>query len=631
MKDQGAPKTGFARLLELAMTKKPLVIGSLVLSALAAVLSFVPYIAIYFIIREVLEALPDVSAANAGHIIGWGWMAFAGAVGNILVYFAALMLSHLAAFGTLYRLKVDFASHLARVPLGFHVLIGSGKLRKITDDNIEKIEGFIAHQLPDLAAAATAPVLLFVLLFAVDWRFGLAATAGVAIGLAIYAKMVGSQGVRSNMDRYQRALEDMNNATVEYVRGISVVKAFGQTVYSFSRLYDSIKNYTAWIVRYTLGMKNNYAAAVTVVQSVFLCIMPVAILIGMRVTPGGTAAFSAFATTVLFYLVLTQAVGGVMIKVIYASGTMMQITGNVAAMDAVLAQPELSVCTSPRLPDSYDVTFKDVSFSYDEKQDLEALSGVSFTAQQGQVTALVGPSGGGKSTIAHLVPRFFDASSGSVQIGGIDVREIDPHALMDMVGFVFQDVYLFKQSVMDNIRMGDPSASDERVFEAARDAQCAAFIEKLPQGYQTIIGTKGIHLSGGERQRLAIARAIVKNAPIVVLDEATAFSDPENEHLIQKAFERLMQGKTVIMIAHRLSTVRGADQIVVLDGGRVAQRGTHEELLEQSGRYGDMWRTYTQTSSWRMSATQPQARAGGGDGVACTGGLEPMRQEGGAL
>jgi ATP-binding cassette subfamily B protein len=595
------PKTGFARLIELAMTKKALVVGSLILSVVAAVLSFVPYLSIYFIIIKVIEALPDVVGADAGYIIRWGWIAFAGAVCNILVYFAALMCSHLAAFGTLYKLKVDFASHLARVPLGFHVLIGSGKLRKITDDNIEKIEGFIAHQLPDLAAAIVAPVLLFVLLFAVDWRFGLATTIGIVIGLFVYMRIMGNQSALEGMKRYQAALDDMNNATVEYIRGISVVKAFHQTVYSFRRLYDSITKYTAWIIDYTLKMKNGYAVAVTVVQNVSLFIMPAAILIGVGAWRGDMADFPAFAGTTLFYLILSQAVGGVVLKVIYASGTMMQLTGHVDTMDAILAEPELYVSPDPKPITGFDVTFDNVMFSYDKDKEVEALSGVSFTAKQGEVTAIVGPSGGGKSTIAHLIPRFFDTSGGAVLIGGTDVRAIDPHTLMDNVSFVFQDVYLFKQSVMDNIRMGNPAASDERVYEAARDAQCAEFIEKLPQGYQTVIGTKGIHLSGGEQQRLAIARAIVKNSPIVVLDEATAFSDPENEHLIQKAFERLMKDKTVVMIAHRLSTVRGADQIIVMDGGRVVQCGAHDELLRQGGRYGDMWRVYTQTSSWRLS------------------------------
>jgi ATP-binding cassette subfamily B protein len=582
--------------------------GSLVLSVMAAVLSFVPYIAVYFIIQEIITALPDIAGVDAGRIVFWGWIAFGGAACNILVYFAALMLSHLAAFGTLYRLKVDFASHLARLPLGFHVITGSGKLRKITDDNIEKIEGFIAHQLPDLAAALAAPVLLFVLLFAVDWRFGLASTVGIFIGLFLYARMMADHGAQGGMVRYQKALEDMNNASVEYIRGISVVKAFRQTVYSFRRLYDSIKEYTTWIVKYTLSMQNGYAAAVTVLQHVFLFIMPVAILIGAGAAQGDRAAFSAFAGTVLFYLILTQAVGGVIVKVVYASGTMMQITGNVDAMDAVLAEPELPAAREPKETRGYDVTFNDVFFSYDKEKEIEALSGVSFTAKQGEITAIVGPSGGGKSTIAHLVPRFFDVSGGSVTIGGEDVRGIDGHALMDCVSFVFQDVYLFKQSVMDNIRMGNSSATDGEVVEAAKAAQCHEFVERLPSGYHTVIGTKGVHLSGGERQRIAIARAIVKDAPIVVLDEATAFSDPENEHLIQKAFERLMKNKTVIMIAHRLSTVCGANQIIVIDGGRVVQRGSHDELLKQGGKYGDMWRVYTETASWRMSKRGKEER-----------------------
>jgi ATP-binding cassette subfamily B protein len=329
--------------------------------------------------------------------------------------------------------------------------------------------------------------------------------------------------------------------------------------------------------------------------------MPVVILIGAGIAPGDTAAFAAFAGTAFFYLILSQAVGGIVLKVIYASSAMMHLDGDVGAMDAIFAEPELTADSDPKSIDGYDVAFDDVTFSYDKDKEVEALSGVSFTAKQGEVTAIVGPSGGGKSTIAHLIPRFFDVSEGTVLIGGKDVREIDPHMLMDNVSFVFQDVYLFKQSIMDNIRMGDPSASDERIYEAARDAQCDEFIKKLPQGYQTVIGTKGIHLSGGERQRLAIARAIVKDSPVIVLDEATAFSDPENEHLIQKAFERLMKGKTVVMIAHRLSTVRGADQIIVIDSGRVVQHGTHDELLGQDGRYGNMWRVYTQTSSWRLA------------------------------
>ncbi|MDR0662824.1 MAG: ABC transporter ATP-binding protein/permease [Spirochaetaceae bacterium] len=597
-------KTGLARLLEFAMMKKPLVFGSIILSVMASVISFVPYIAIYRIVQELLNSLPDIAGADSALLIRYGWIAFFGVAGNILLYFAALMCSHLAAFGTLYRLKVDFMSHLARVPLGFHVLVGSGKLSKITDENIEKIEGFIAHQLPDLAAALVAPVVMFVILFAVDWRFGAATVVGIIFGFAQYA-MLYNTSAKTMMDEYQKALEEMNNASVEYIRGISVVKAFRQTVYSFRRLHETIKRYTSIIIPYTLGWETGYSAAVTIIKNVFVFIVPVAILIGMFATDG--ASYAAFAGTVIFYLVFTLSVSGILMKVMYANGVIMQIYSGVEAMDTILAEPELPVSPQPKTAQGYDVVFTDVSFSYDKEKGVEALRGVSFTAPQGKITAIVGPSGGGKSTIAHLIPRFFDITGGSVAIGGADIRDMDPHALMDCVSFVFQDVYLFKQSVMDNIRMGNPAATDEQVIEAAKAAQCHEFVEKLPLGYQTIIGTKGVHLSGGEQQRIAIARAIVKDSAIVVLDEATAFSDPENEYLIQRAFERLMKNKTVIMIAHRLSTVRGAGQIIVIDGGRVVQRGSHDELLKQGGRYGDMWRVYTETTSWRMEKSKRSA------------------------
>ncbi|MDR0370553.1 MAG: ABC transporter ATP-binding protein/permease [Prevotellaceae bacterium] len=603
------PKTGLARLWEFAMMKKPLVFGSLILSAIASVVSFVPYIAIYRVVSELLNSLPDIAGADTALLIRYGWIAFFGAVGNILLYFTALMLSHLAAFGTLYQLKVNFMSHLARVPLGFHVLVGSGKLRKIADENIESIEGFIAHQLPDLVAAIVAPVVMFVILFAVDWRFGLATAAGIVVALAQYAMAFGNKSAKEMADEYQSALEEMNNASVEYIRGISVVKAFRQTAYSFRRLHETIKHYTSSIIPYTLGWETGYAVAVALINNVFIFVIPAAILIGMFAVD--VSGYAAFAGKVVFYLIFTQAVSGILLKVMYANTVIMHISRGVEAMDKILAEPELPVVREPKTPRGPDVTFNDVSFSYRKEKDVEALSGVSFTARQGEITAIVGPSGGGKSTIAHLIPRFFDISGGSVTIGGVDIRDMDPHALMDSVSFVFQDVYLFKQSVMENIRIGNPAATDEQVIDAAASAQCREFVEKLPAGYNTVIGTKGVHLSGGEKQRVAIARAIVKNAPIVVLDEATAFSEPENEYLIQKAFERLMKNKTVIMIAHRLSTVRGANQIIVIDGGRVVQSGAHEELLKQGGRYGDMWRVYMETATWRMSKSAKFSKSEG--------------------
>lgn len=593
---KGKQKTGTARLLELAATKKYLVVSSVILSALASVVSFVPYLAIYLIVCDILGALPDMTVLDSARVIRYGWLAFAGAAGNVILYFAALVCSHLAAFDTLYILKVNFASHLARVPLGMHVTVGSGKLRKIMDENIEKVEGFIAHQLPDLAAAFTSPVVMVVILLSVDWRFGLAAMLGIALAFYAQFSMYGNEKSRKMMEDYMKALEDMNNASVEYIRGISVIKAFTQTKFSFRRLHDAIRAYTTMVIPYTLSWENSFSGFLTLVNNIYLFVVPVGILVGMH-----SADYAGFAGKFIFYMLFTPAVASILTKIMYVNSNAMRIIGEVRAMDEILSEPELAGPERPQPVSGHDIEFRGVSFSYDTNKETEALANLSFKASQGEITALVGPSGGGKSTIAHLIPRFFDVAKGQILIGGVDVREMDISCLMDNVSFVFQDVFLFKQSVADNIRIGGRNISDDQVEAAAKAAQCHDFITLLPDGYDTIIGTKGVHLSGGERQRIAIARAIVKDSPIVILDEATAFADPENEHLIHKAFESLMKNKTVVIIAHRLSTIRGADKIIVMDGGKLSGEGTHEELLQAGGKYCDMWRTYSESASWRMA------------------------------
>ncbi len=589
------PKKGLSRMMELAMTKKGLVIGAMILASLAAVASFIPYLAIYFIIRRILEVYPNLENLSQSQLFSYGWMALGGVAANILLYFGALMCSHLAAFNTLYELKVHFLSHLAKVPLGFHVLIGSGKLRKITDENIENIEKFIAHQLPDIVAAIVSPVVMIVILLWVDWRMGLAAILGILLAFLLQIYAYGRDGVKEMMDKYQNALANMNNGAVEYIRGISVVKAFKQTVYSFSRLHEAIKAYTAMVLPYTLSWENIMSLFTTLINNIYLFVLPVGILLGMFA--GDDRSFTA---RFIFYLVFTPSIAGILSKLMYVNSDAMRILNGVEAMDQVLAEPPLVQPEHSALPSQFDVALEDVSFSYEKDRKKMAVSHVSFTARQGEVTAIVGPSGGGKSTIAHLIPRFFDVQEGSISIGGVDIRQMRSGDLMDRVSFVFQDVFLFHQSIRENIRMGNPGADDEQIIAAAKAAQCHTFIMELPNGYDTVFGENGIHLSGGECQRIAIARAIVKDAPIVVLDEATAFADPENEHLIQKAFEKLMQNKTVIIIAHRLSTVRHADQIVVMDEGCVQEMGTHEALLENAGKYGAMWKTYNKTSSWTM-------------------------------
>lgn len=598
------PKSGMARLMELAATKKPLVICSGILSALASVVSFVPYIAIYYIMREIMAVYPDFTSLDVQRTTGFGWIALGGVIGNILLYFLALMCSHLAAFGTLYELKVNFASHIARLPLGFHLTFGSGKLRKVMDENIEKIEGFIAHQLPDLVASMVAPVVMLAILLVFDWRFGLAATVGIILAFVIEFKAYGNEGSKRMMDKYQSVLEDMNNASVEYIRGISVVKAFKQTVYSFRRLHETIKTYTSFVIPYTLSWENYMSGFSTVINNIYLFLIPVGILLGLN-----TDDYAAYAMTFIFYLLFVPSISSVMMKIMYVSSAGMQISGGVERMDDVLHREVLPEPAVPQTCEDCGIEFKNVSFSYDEDKDTPALLDVSFKANQGEVTAIVGPSGGGKSTIAHLIPRFFDVSEGSIEIGGTDIRNMKLDYLMEKVSFVFQDVFLFKQSIMDNIRLGNQNATDEQVIAAAKAAQCHEFVEKLPRGYDTVIGTKGVHLSGGERQRIAIARAIVKDSPIIVLDEATAFADPENEYLIQKAFEKLIRNKTVIIIAHRLSTIRSANKIIVMDKGRLAEEGTHDQLMLQNGKYKAMWEMYTRALDWKINTVREREAA----------------------
>ena len=590
------PKSGLARCMELASDRKGLIVLSAILSSLAAVASFIPYISVYFIIRTIIGVYNKLAQLDMKIILNYGWMALAGILANILLYFGAIFSSHIAAFGTLYELKVLFAQHITKIPLGYHLTIGSGRLRKIMDENIESVEGFIAHQFPDFVASVTAPVVMIVILLTVDWRFGLASLAGIILAFVAEFIGYGSGEMKENMGKYQNALEEMNNASVEYVRGMPVVKAFNQTASSFKKLKDAISGYTEWVLKFSLGWKNCMPAFTTIINNIYLILIPVGILIGSN-----TSDFTGFALNFIFYLLFVSAIAGVLNKIMYISESFMQINGNVARMDEILNIPEMPETGHPKKPVDDNVEFKDVSFSYTGKSNEKALKSVSFTAKQGQITAIVGPSGGGKSTIANLISRFWDVSSGSITIGGVDIRNMSEDDLMHHVSFVFQDIFLFKQSILDNIRMGNPQASEKDVIEAAKAAQCHEFISKLPNGYHTVVGAKGIHLSGGERQRIAIARAIIKNSSIIVLDEATAFSDPENEYLIQKAFEKLMQKKTVIIIAHRLSTIRNADHIIVMEKGHLIEEGKHDELVAMGGRYAKMWNHYTEAIDWKIN------------------------------
>jgi ATP-binding cassette subfamily B protein len=595
-------KKGMARLWELASTKKELVIPACILAAVSVAVSFTPYIAVYYIIRELVGHFTNLAALDAAYMIRLGWLACGGAAAAILLNFAALMCSHTAAFTTLYKLKLDFTRHLASLPLGFHRENSTGKLRKVVDENIEKLEGFIAHQLPDLAGSFAMPVFALAILFVFDWRLGLGSLVPIFLSYLIQMTAFGNKASQVFIEKYQTALEDMNNAAVEYVRGISVVKAFNQTIFSFRKFHETIANYGKFVMDYTMAFETYMELFMTIINHVYLFLLPLIILLA-----GGAEDYGTFALAAVFYLIFSVSLSMPFTKLMYVSQLGKQIADGIERMDSVLDAPPLRETSSPKTTGAYSVSFENVTFTYNDEGGAVALRDVNFTAEQGKVTALVGPSGSGKSTLAHLIPRFYDPAAGAVKIGGVDIRDMSSEYLMSIVSFVFQDVFLFKQSIMDNIRIGRKNASREEAIAAAKAAQCHEFVEGLPQGYDTVIGTKKVHLSGGERQRLVIARALLKNAPILVLDEATAFADPENEEKIQRAFEELIKNKTVIIIAHRLSTVRGADKILVVDKGAVVEEGRHGELAGGGGRYQRMWEQYTGALGWSLTGKKEEA------------------------
>ncbi|MDR1455418.1 MAG: ABC transporter ATP-binding protein/permease [Tannerella sp.] len=594
---EGRPrKRGMARLWELAMTERAPVIASCVLSVLSVIVSFTPFIAIYGIIRELVFHFADLSTLDYAHVTRLGWLACGGAVAAILLNFVALMCSHVAAFTTLYRLKLDFTRHIASLPLGFHSKNATGKLRKIVDENIEKLEQFIAHQLPDLAGSFAMPAVTLAILFWFDWRMGLASFVPIIISYLIQVAGFGSHMAQRFIKKYQDSLEEMNSAAVEYVRGISVLKAFNQTIFSFRKFHEIIRNYGKYVFDYTMAFRTHMTLFLLIINHVYLFLLPVIILLSGSVTD-----YPAFAMAAVFYLVFSVSLSTPFTKLVYVSQTGMQVADGIERMDRVLDTPPLAEAARPRTTGEYSVSFENVTFTYNGEGEAVAVSDVTFTAKQGEFTALVGPSGSGKSTLAHLIPRFYDVTGGAVKIGGVDIREMSSDYLMSIVGFVFQEVFLFRQSIVDNILVGNRNASREEAIAAAKAAQCHDFVLQLPDGYDTVVGTKNIHLSGGERQRIVIARAMLKNAPVLVLDEATAFADPENEQKIQQACEELMKNKTVIIIAHRLSTVRAADKIAVIDRGRLSEEGRHDDLIHAGGRYSRLWQQYTGAMDWTLA------------------------------
>ena len=585
-----AKKSSLARMLRYAGGHRRLTVLGCGLSAVAAVLGLAPYVCVWLVARDTLAGYPK-TFQTAGLEI-WGWLAVCFAVGNVVVYFAALMCTHIAAFRTAKNIRRAGMVHAMSLPLGFFTGSQSGRLRKLIDDNAGLTEDLLAHKLPDLAAAVITPIAAIVLLFVFDWRMGLLCLATMVAALLCMCAMMGGKNA-GFFHRYQREIERMSAEAVEYVRGIPVVKVFQQTVYSFKAFYAAIRSYSDLASQYAMSCRKGQTGFLTAINGAFALLIPAALLLASE------GDVSRVLVNFIFYALFAPACGAMINRLMYMSEAVMEADEAMGRLDELLEQPPLPQSASPRQPEGAQVVFDHVSFTYPGAQR-PALDDVSFTVSPGSVTALVGPSGGGKTTAATLIPRFWDVSAGKVLVGGVDVRELDGRALMDQVSFVFQDTRLFQESLLENIRAGRPGASREEVLAAAQAARCGDILDKLPQGLDTVVGSQGTFLSGGEAQRIALARAILKDAPIVVLDEATAFADPENERQIQAALDRLIRGKTVLMIAHRLSTIQNADQILVLSQGRVTERGTHRDLAAAGGLYARMWADYQHSAQWKV-------------------------------
>ena len=583
-------QSDLSRLMGYAGNYRYFTYASRVLSAVSALVALVPFVYIWKILRDVLNAAPDY--AQAVNIPHYGWMAVLFAVLAYIIYIAALMCSHLSAFRVATNLRLEVSEHLATLPLGFTETFGSGKLRKIIHESTGAAETFLAHQLPDKYNAMATPIGLLVLLLVFDWRLGLLSLVPVALGFVIMSAMTGRR-MADKMRQYGNALESMSNEAVEYVRGIPVVKTFGQSVFSFKKFKATIDEYEKWVIAYTKELRIPMMLYTAAINGVFAFL----IVGGLLFTTHGVTP--EFLLNLLFYIIITPVISLTLTRIMYMSENELVVADALARVDSVLDAEPVPEDDHPRHPKDASVSLKDVHFSYDGKTDV--IKGVSLEIQPGQTVAFVGPSGGGKSTLANLICRFFDVQSGSVRVGEADVRDIPKEELMNTISFVFQNSRLLKGSILDNVRLGRAQATEAEVLAALKAAQCMDIVEKFPEGIHTVIGTKGVYLSGGEQQRIAIARAMLKNAPILILDEATAFADPDNEAKVQVAFAQLAKGKTVLMIAHRLSTVANADCIYVVQDGQITESGTKDELCAQNGLFARMWQDYQASVQWKVA------------------------------
>ena len=573
-----------------------------ILSGISTILSMLPFVCIWLVIRDLIQAFAAGDISLATESTHYAWMAVAFAVASILIYFIALNCTHLAAFRTATNMRKSAIHHIVTLPLGYFSQNASGRMRKIIDDNAGLTEGFLAHQLPDLTGAAVMPFAVIVLIFLFDWRLGICCLIPMGISVIFLKQMMGGDNAQF-MSKYMTALETMNKEAVEYIRGIPVVKVFQQTIYSFKNFHAAIEEYEKFASGYALKCRIPLTGFTVTLNGTFVLLIPVAMFILSGIS--GQAAYENIVLDFLFYSLFTPVCATMMNRIMFASEQLMAAKSAVSRIDEILQEKPLKEPEHPMIPTDASIVFSDVSFAYPGAKE-KALDHISFEVPAGKTVALVGASGSGKSTAASLIPRFYDVQSGSVTVGGVDVRNIEKRELMKRVAFVFQNTHLFKDTLLNNIKAARPDATREEVLQAADEAQCKDIIDRLPNGLDTLVGTGGTYLSGGENQRIALARAILKDAPIIILDEATAFADAENEHQIQLAFERLTQNKTVLMIAHRLSTIQDADLILVFKDGQIAERGTHKELIAANGIYSSMWKDYRTSIAWKVGKEDEQ-------------------------
>lgn len=589
MKDK--KQSAMSRLMDMAGNHKYFSYASCVLAAISAWIALIPFYDVWRMIKEILEVRPDFSKAT--HITSYGWQAVGFALLAMAFYIAALMCSHKAAFRVQANMRMKMMEHIMRLPLGYVEAEGTGKIRKVVTESSAATETFLAHNLPDKVISKATPVGLLVMMAVFDWRLGLFSLIPAALAFLIMGTMMMGPKMAEDMKQYQNSLETMSSEAVEYIRGVPVLKTFGQTIFSFKRFKAAIDEYEKWTLGYTKSMMIPMIGFTVFSNGIFAALIIAAYVFG------GNTLTDTFVLNLIFYILITSVLTTTLMKVAYAGESQMIVEDALTRMDEVLGQEELPDAAKGKKVKDASVELQDVTFAYDDTKQ-NAIDGVSIEIPAGAHVALVGPSGGGKTTLASLIARFWDVKSGSITIGGVNVKEISSADLMNLVSYVFQDSKLLKMSILENVRMGRADATDEEVVEALKNAQCLDIIEKLPHGVNTVIGSKGTYVSGGEMQRLSIARAFLKNAPILILDEATAFADPDNERLVQQAFENLSKDKTVIMIAHRLSTVTNVDQIYVLKDGKIAESGTHERLLKTDGIYSHMWSEYNKSVNWQV-------------------------------